>query len=213
MNTISHIRMSLLIKEAVERKLDIKLDTAGFMFGNIKPDYSSYFVTIPHFKDNAMDFVTSEINNLMQCRIKKHGRCTKKFSERLGVITHYLSDFFCYAHSNEFGGNLLKHYIYESELSKYSKMNLKELRLFSYSRYLSCNTDYKPICNSINELYGKYELKKPSYARDLIYALRICISLSISIIANCMSEEIKMAACQYRRIPTFAKQQTVLDPI
>lgn len=67
MDTISHPRIFLVIKEVVERKLD----TPSFMFGNTRPDYFSSLITIPHFNDNAMGFITSEIKNLTQYKIKK----------------------------------------------------------------------------------------------------------------------------------------------
>lgn len=194
MNTFSHLGMSVAIKKAVEKQLNIKLDTFGFMYGNVKPDISSYLINIPHFKSQAADFVASEIEELMKYKIDRYGKCSKEFSERLGVVTHYLSDFFCYAHSKHFKGSLLKHYIYEARLSGFCKRYSGAMRQFNYIRYLNFNFDHKSICGLIDRLHEKYEQKRPSYANDLTFALRTCISLSISILVACLAENLELAA-------------------
>lgn len=73
MNTFTHLGISQRLRYAVEKEFNIKLDSAGF--------------------------IKEEINNLLNLKLNK---CTRFFSERLGIITHYLSDFFCHAHSEYF---------------------------------------------------------------------------------------------------------------
>ena len=126
MHTITHLSMSLAIRKLVEKHLPIKLDKVGFMLGNIKPDFAPRLVKIPHYRDDAIHFVKSEIKALLNYQIIEHTKCTRYFSQRLGVILHYLSDFFCYAHSKNFKGNMFNHYLYEIGLSNYFKANFKK---------------------------------------------------------------------------------------
>ena len=123
MSISTHLGISRGIMAVIERDLNIKLDTVGFMLGNIKPDIDSKLSSVPHLKNTVMEFVSSEIKTLLSMEDKIKNRCTREFSERLGLITHYLLDFFCYAHSEYFKGNILKHCIYENKLSRYCRKN------------------------------------------------------------------------------------------
>ncbi|KJS47330.1 MAG: hypothetical protein VR66_20225 [Peptococcaceae bacterium BRH_c23] len=99
MNIVMHLGLSQAIRNAVEKELDIKMDAFSFMYGNIKPDLKASSVKIPHFKHTAMNLVQAEIEKLTTLRLNEPRRWSKQLSERIGVITHYLSDFFCYAHT------------------------------------------------------------------------------------------------------------------
>ncbi|MHB1653321.1 MAG: zinc dependent phospholipase C family protein [Desulfitobacteriaceae bacterium] len=81
--------------------------------------HSSYLAThlinIPHYKHAAIDFLQAEIEKLTSHPFQKSQKCSKQLSERMGVITHYLSDF-CYAHSEHFQGDMTSHLFYESLL-------------------------------------------------------------------------------------------------
>lgn len=111
MNLILHLELSLIIRKAVEKELDIKIDTLNFIYGNIKPDIIP--TSISHYKHAAMEFVQDEIEKLASLSFNKSKRWLKQFSERMGIITHYLSDFFCYAHSEYYQNEVKLHFLYE----------------------------------------------------------------------------------------------------
>ena len=194
LHKLTHLDMSLAIKRTIEYETGIRLDTLGFMYGNIKPDLSPYLISIPHFKHKSLNFIISEINYLLKYKVSKETKCTREFSERLGVVTHYLSDFFCYVHSKEYKGNVVFHYMYEVGLCLFCKRNLHILKTYKYSKYPISSINQKTICDSIEKLYEKCRMNKPSYTRDLIYALRMSTSLILSIISVCMTDTLETAA-------------------
>jgi hypothetical protein len=196
MNALSHIYLSLIFKKAVEKKLPIKLHTISFIKGNLKPDFSLLLIKVPHYKIPTSDIVKTEMDRLIQHTANKYTTCTKEFTERLGVVTHYLSDFFCYAHSVRFTGSVYDHVVYEKNLSKYRRtMQAKIMESVGNLPYGDGNMDYQSICSLIDRLHTKYNNKKPSYARDLIFTLRAGIPLVIFLATYCLQlDEVQLAA-------------------
>jgi hypothetical protein len=196
MNAFTHVYLSMVFKKAIESKLPVKLHTLSFIKGNLKPDFSLLLIKVPHYKIPTSELVKREMDKLIRHKPDKYTTCTNDFSERLGVVTHYLSDFFCYAHSPNFKGSIVDHYLYERKLSRYRKaMKGKIMNLTGGVPYARYNTDYQSICGLLDRLHAKYQSKKPSYARDLVYTLRAGIPLAISLVTACLQlSETQLAA-------------------
>ncbi len=188
MNTFTHLGISHRLMHAVEKELKVNLDTAGFILGNIKPDISSRLIQIPHYKKDSIGFIRKEIGYLLGLKLNK---CTRLFSERLGIITHYLSDFFCHAHSENFKGGLLEHYLYEIQLSGYCNINYNAITGFNYGKNAVVNRESFSICAYIDELHEEYcrESNVPSFELDMYYTLKACTSICFSIIYICIACE------------------------
>ena len=88
-----------------------------FIYGNIKPDLVYRLSSKSHCIDDSLDFVLEEVNQLILSK-----DCKEEFSVKLGVINHFLSDFFCSPHyfKDDFNG-LIKHLNYELHLHKVLK--------------------------------------------------------------------------------------------
>lgn len=194
MNTKTHLGIAASIQKFVQKELGIKLDTLGFMLGNIKPDIYRHSIKIPHFKDDAMDFIKNEINELLDYDIENSRKGLRDFSEKLGIVTHYISDFFCKVHSKERNINIAKHYLYEMLLSNYCQLNSRKYKNAKNIKYSFIKPDYNSICEYIDNLYNDYLSQKPSYRLDMTYALRACTSLCLSVISECVIEKVKTAA-------------------
>jgi hypothetical protein len=196
MNALSHVCLSLVFKKAIEARLPVKLPTISFIKGNLKPDFSLLVVKVPHYKIPTSDIVKREVDKLMQYMADHDSFRAGEFAERLGVITHYLADFFCYAHSTRFTGSLYDHVVYERNLSRYRKaMKARILESAVHAARLDPGMDCRSICERIDKLYFQYCSLKPSYAHDLFYTLRAGIPLAVALISSCpRPEERKIAA-------------------
>ena len=194
MNTFSHIRMAMEINRTIGRILNIRLDTARFVLGNIKPDFCPSLIKIPHLKEASFDFVASEIRELMAQKFSGGQSITNSFSERLGVLTHYLADFFCHAHAKSFTSGSIRHFIYEARLNGFIKRYPRSAAFHNFSGFTGSNADPKSICGFLNRLHLNYESKRPSFARDYIYSLRACTALAVSVVSSCMPAGLELAA-------------------
>ncbi len=196
MNVFTHLGISRGIMAVIERNLGVKLDGVGFMFGNIKPDIDPKLSSVPHIKNTAMDFVSCEIKSLLSMEDKIKNKCTREFSERLGLVTHYLSDFFCYAHSEYFKGNILKHYLYENKLSGYCRKSKATAVENILGRITCIDADLASIQAYIENMHTDYlnAGNRGSCRRDMKYAMEMAASFCLSVIKAHLPKGISRAA-------------------
>jgi hypothetical protein len=176
------------IKNALKEQLPVKLSTLGFLYGSIKPDISPAFNNIPHYKKDSEDFVRSEIMRLLETGYPIYSECSTDFSKSLGVITHYLSDFFCYAHSEEYKGGLWKHSIYEMRISAHWRLTFRKFLFLPNDCTLPSKQSYAAISDFIDELHCEYSEKNPSPVDDITYAQEVCFALCHSVLTACLAE-------------------------
>jgi hypothetical protein len=195
LHKLTHLDFASVIRSAVSEQIDVELNRRGFIYGNIKPDIIPSYFLIPHFKKpKTMEFLKAEIAELTKYKLQKHQKCSREFSERLGIVTHYLSDFFCYVHSQHSNCGVLSHYIYEVKLWLFCRKHCTSIKTLDYSRYIEITPNTDSIYTLIENLQKKYLSKSPSYALDVVYSLRMCISLCVLTIKACLNEEIKEIA-------------------
>lgn len=195
MNIIMHLKLSQIIRKAVEKELEIKIDAFSFMYGNIKPDI--IHTPISHYKDAAMESVQAEIEELSSLSFNKSKKWLIQFSERLGIITHYLSDFFCYAHSQYFQGDIVMHFLYESRQVYYFKKDQKVVSLFSPIMPTSIQLSTNNIINCIEVAHDRYRsIIKDNlfpYEWDTANAVSICVLVCVSLISMCIQNQLEIA--------------------
>lgn len=188
MNLFNHLGIAIKLKHNIEMNFHIRLKTINFLLGSIKPDISSRYINIPHYKKDSEGFIQEEIRSILEEKIYEFTKCTSNFSERLGVITHYLSDFFCYAHSDYFTGGMPKHYIYEMQLFIYDIINSKTIIHSCSDNNIVINHNASSIWSYIDELHKNYlcEYKEDHNCIDMSFTLKACTSLCFSIITECI---------------------------
>ncbi len=214
MEFFTHIRMSLALKHTIEKATNIKLDSISFIYGNIKPDICKRYIKIPHFKKTSMGFIRERIAEISKISITTRSKCTKEFSVNLGIITHYLSDFFCYAHSDLFTGGAVKHLSYENRLTAFCRTTHILNRLATnHKKYnsicesvdmLSQQLNITSLCRNMSwlekiycaleHLHDTYKEQKPSYSLDISSAFNACALLCIFLVEKCTSKSLELAA-------------------
>lgn len=194
MNSITHMEMSIVICKAVERETGVKLDIASFIYGSAKPDFSPALLKLPHVKNDGTTHVRNQIFELVQSGKEKFFSNVKQFSEKLGIITHYLSDFFCFAHTENFSTKKLAHIKYETMLIHYYRKNSMMFRKHVVSTPVTCRDNLNSLYDLIESLHNQYLLHPPSYLLDISFALTVCISVNTSILKICMQQGMQAVA-------------------
>jgi len=189
MHKRTHLRIAIITKRAVERELNMKLSTSGFLYGNIKPDISYKMIKNPHCKHKSSGVVRKEIEQLFNLDIKSHAGCKGEFSRKLGVITHYISDFFCHSHNKDFKGSMVDHFLYELNLDQYFRNKASVGNILLYAKKLDSIEGTGCIVSYLDKLHSEYCKKGPSYTNDMTYSLNACITTAISIIFSCIQQK------------------------
>ncbi len=77
---------------------NVRLNEEAFLYGCVKPDVSSLFIRHPHFWKLSKGYAFRLIEDLTSRRLKP-GKAHRRFSEDLGILLHYVADFFTAVHN------------------------------------------------------------------------------------------------------------------
>lgn len=195
MITNTHFNMGKLIYDYFKNNLDVKLNKTSFLIGNIKPDYFDMDIRLPHTLDESAVKIIEYSKKLIHEDIS-----LKEFSYGLGVICHFLCDYFCTYHRGVFKNkNWLEHYLYELELHyRFTGLFKKnELQLDKNINFYG-----KDIVSVMNHLNKRYDQEIVSINKDINYALFAAISVSQLIIYQyIISFNYKNDAVDFNELP------------
>lgn len=171
----------------------IKLDKDKLLWGSICPDILPQFRFIRHYKDESLNYIAKEIMRVIFIsRYIEFNKildplAMKLLSKKIGIITHYLSDYVCLPHALRwtFAENMIKHIKYESQLNdkaashgfKKNVISVDDLNIFdSHSIKLK-----KKIKTYINDVIKEYS-QKQSMENDLNFALSLNLKITYFIL-------------------------------
>jgi hypothetical protein len=179
----THKILSDIIYDKVQENSKFYLDYKYFLWGNVQPDILPGLVLKSHYKAESLDFVINEILKLSKIPssmfINKQVR--DNFSKNLGIVSHFLCDFFCYPHYKEWHYNslmMLPHIKFEKGLNHAARniYTIPSLSLQPIGDLESNNLE-----SFIENVLCEYSVKV-DYHNDLIYASNICTKIIESII-------------------------------
>lgn len=174
LNVFSHYTMGNHLYNYFTEKLGATLDRGTFIRWNIMPDIAPSLLKLSHFKKDIYDLVMARADDLTA---NKDQMSIKEFSKQLGILCHFMSDFFCYAHAEYFPGSKIGHLKYELQMQFYSYRNtgiFDAIELISQAAEIEHGL---ALYEQINELHEHYRLQAPSYAVDFKYSFAACVDL------------------------------------
>ncbi|MCG8502612.1 MAG: zinc dependent phospholipase C family protein [Firmicutes bacterium] len=178
----THRLISKVICSAIQEKLHIQLDMKGFKYGSIKPDINHILSSVPHYKKETQGFVYHMINDLQNRLIPKMGKELRDFSIDLGIVTHYLADYFCMAHNHPKYHNILNHVFYEYTLDRrIRKINLNQACIDAIDNISQTMNK----CNfSIEAYIEKEHAQYIGHAHKISFDIKACMDVCTAV--TCM---------------------------
>jgi hypothetical protein len=151
----------------------LKSHKGSFYMGSILPDCVPTFLVRRHTIEDAFEVLEKEFQKLVSHFDPEKGvNCY--FCRHLGVIVHYISDFFTFPHNAHYPGNIKDHCIYEEELKR-------ELRSYVHSpeavRHRSSQERMhtpKEILAFIQRMHDTYKEAESIVRRDCRYIVELC---------------------------------------
>ena len=183
----THILIGKSIVENINENKSFFISDKNFIYGNIKPDISSKYVLQKHYLEESLEMIFTKVEYLctlnLDC-ISKYFSISK-FSQELGVICHFLCDFFCVPHSRrwEMTHSMNKHITYEKELSIVAKET--DLR-----KSKGDNIEANSFREFFNSIYLEYQ-SKTEYKNDLLFSNYVCNSVVDYILDAVLSNTAK----------------------
>ncbi|MFW5668982.1 MAG: zinc dependent phospholipase C family protein, partial [Acetivibrio ethanolgignens] len=145
----------------------------SFYLGSILPDCTPSFITRRHSIDETLDILRKEIDKITINYNFEKG-LSSYYCRHLGVITHYVADYFTFPHNKIFSGTLKEHCIYEEDLKHAIRNYVKseEAKRVREKNDIFRTTD--EIIAFIKVSHEKYlnTIKETQY--DCIYIVELC---------------------------------------
>lgn len=153
----SHLSLSRYLIESVQSNELVKHRKA-FLIGSILPDCIPSFITRRHTVEETFDIFKEELTKIIEDYDWSQG-ITSEFSRRLGIITHYLADYFTFPHNKTYTGTMREHINYEIKLMKYLKGFLHSKEVEKVRKHAISDIYYDTvdsICEFIKEVHDEY---------------------------------------------------------
>lgn len=184
----------------------LKLDKDKLLWGSVCPDILPQFKFVRHYKDESLNFVAKEIMKVIFIsRYLEFNKILDPFtmkvlSKKIGIISHYLSDYVCLPHASRWTlttstNTMIKHLKYESQLNNYAPKHDFKKNLINIDEIDIYDTDVMGLKNRIkqyiNEVVEEYS-NKTAFQNDLDFALSLNLKISCFILdtIESYSEEI-----------------------
>lgn len=177
MDTLLHGKIGYLLGKELIRKGFSKINIASFVYGNVLPDLSFKYRITMHSKNVDWNKVLKIIEDI-SCNTE---RINENISVKLGILTHYLCDFFTFPHNEAFTKTIIHHEIYEQSqrLVLWGKLSQiwdecgKEINVELNSQ--------RDIINYIEDMHSMYIKNSGDKNRDILFSnilIRVvCISI------------------------------------
>lgn len=186
MDPRTHIIIANKIYSSLEPNKKAIIKRKNFVYGNIKPDMISKYKLKRHYREESYEIILNKIKKLSKENNINHLKNKKyfcDFSQELGVICHFICDFFCVPHDErwEFKQSMVNHILYEKKLNYMAKKHKfkKNLKIISVS--LNDSGDIERFLNTIYDRYKK-EIYINTYEKDLDYSYNICLIIVSKIL-------------------------------
>ncbi|AOR22512.1 zinc dependent phospholipase C family protein [Clostridium taeniosporum] len=152
-----------------------------FIWGNIKPDCVLKYKMIKHYFIESIDIMIKKIERLCSLSLQDiyYKVSVNKFSEELGVICHFMCDYFCAPHYYRWEfkstSQVKNHVMYEKDLGKIAKE-------FNSKGCITSSIDIDNIKEFIYDLQNQYK-GSLDFKNDLTYAYYVCNSI-VNMVLN-----------------------------
>ncbi|MDI9488420.1 MAG: zinc dependent phospholipase C family protein [Bacillota bacterium] len=176
----SHISLAKFLVNNMKEHKVIKYKKA-FYLGSILPDLKPSFLTKRHTFEETFDILINEIKSITINYDVSKG-VSRYFARHLGVITHYLADYFTLPHNSTYTGTITDHVYYEKEL-KYQLREYIEIEdIHSKAIQGQVLNTFDEIIQFITKTHKEYLEALKTVKEDIRYIIELCSKVVNAII-------------------------------
>mgnify|MGYP001283791881 CR=1 FL=1 len=184
MNLESHVFVSKVVHDQISKVFPVVVSRKLFRAGNVLSDYSLLVWTKPHYYLVSWEFIEEYIDNV--CSLKTDEDASDPdllLSFQLGIICHYITDFFCRAHIGTGIGPKREHLQYEDFLDNYRYSMQDQLENYDWLEGVEADVSPRMVKENLKRNIELYRQSPASPERDITMAIANCVQVMLSIIA------------------------------
>lgn len=163
----SHILLGRRMFDHLDPKEKMCIGKSHFILGNIIPDINKKY-NFFHDYNKSIELVNDKIFKIL------YEKSTKlEISKNLGIINHFIADYFCSYHTFEEykSKSIAEHFKYELQLHYYLKLYNKEIE--HKEKNLVNDLSINDINNFIESMLQKYLGNNQSMLNDITFAFKV----------------------------------------
>jgi len=187
MYSATHKMIAAIVHGHIQDELGVSLDLKAFKSGSIAPDIRLSMRTIKHNRKGSYDLVRSIGNGLIDNDYSTEEISMKEFSYKLGIIIHFVCDYFCTPHNNEKYKNIVKHLTYEKRLESFAfkkaDWNIPSLNEAIVNNLWKVSSFEEVIMDKSKEYY---ETSKTSFSNDMEFAITVSTLTTLIIVRKAL---------------------------
>jgi hypothetical protein len=181
----SHILIGKHIQRTINNTLPVSISLSCYLYGCTIPDILPRYSTVPHCKEQSLDLVSSLISKTLKT-LPESAHELQKYSFELGIITHYICDYFCQPH-NAVYIKPLEHARYENRLAqKFKQADLKSLTIPIIIAFDSANPT-QWLMEYLEYQWLEYLNHPPDMLVDIRYSVQTSTTIILSILNNSLT--------------------------
>lgn len=184
MDSVSHTRVGKILLAYIEQNRGVSFDSSAFLYGNLKPDLTGTYLTKRHNPSIMYDEVMDMIRDFAKNYTISDENNDRDLCVDLGVICHYITDFFTYPHNDDlYHKSLLAHYIYEKHTSFTISKRIDPVKFDRFVGPVIATHSVEGLISRIGELHERYKNEKHhNISNDMIYTCQVVTMVTQSII-------------------------------
>lgn len=168
----SHISLARYIVNSVGME-KLQGHKKAFYIGSILPDCVPSFITRKHCIDETFGVLRKEIEKVTEEYDMEKG-IGMYYCRHLGVITHYIADYFTFPHNAIYPGNIKEHCKYEGELKHALKDYVKSDDAKRIREKTGVFKSVEDILKFIKETHNEYLDAIKAVKIDCLYIVELC---------------------------------------
>lgn len=168
----SHISLANYLMKSMKTE-DLQNHKKAFYIGSILPDCVPSFITRRHSIDETFELLKVEISKVTDSYDMGRG-ITGYYCRHLGVITHYIADYFTFPHNNIFTGTIREHCSYENDLKLAFRAYVKSDEAKRVREKTTIFRTVDEICQFITEMHAEYLKAIKVIKIDCMYIVELC---------------------------------------
>lgn len=182
MDSVSHTKVARLLLAYIEETCGVTFDTAAFIYGNLKPDLTGTYLKKRHNPSVMYDEVMDMIRDFTEAHTIRTTN-GHDLSVELGVLCHYITDFFTFPHNDDlYDRNLLAHYIYEKRTSLRISSRIDARKFERWAGPVIPPFTVEALIGRIGDMHARYREERHCISNDIVYICQITTMLVLSII-------------------------------
>ena len=202
--SMTHALYAKHVAEHIFLVYGVKLKRYSLIYGAIKPDASTIFAKYPHYISLSLDNLCETVDDLIETVEGRNELETRAFARELGVVLHYIADYFCRVHNDVRGirhPKNFRHIWYEQGLQRVIKKyelealreevtndldyDIKKIDMISFKDYIIYK--HNRYMKEAGKMYMKDNNKKKRRI-DIVYSYKMELLISSYIVKKILDK-------------------------